>query len=122
MQVTGRVEDVLPYYQESSICVVPLRAGSGTRLKILEAMALGRPVVSTTIGCEGLDVVDGEHLLIGNTPERFAENTVRLLRDPQFAQSICVNARRLVEARYSWDKIADRLMHVYDEVLESPPV
>jgi polysaccharide biosynthesis protein PslH len=87
-------------------------------LKILEAMALGRPVVSTTIGCEGLDVIDGEHLLIGDTPERFAENTVRLLRRRQLSQSICINARRLVEGCYGWDKIAERLMHVYDEMIE----
>jgi polysaccharide biosynthesis protein PslH len=122
VRVTGRVEDVVPHYQESSVCVVPLRAGSGTRLKILEAMALGRPVVSTSIGCEGLEVVDGEHLLIGDTPERFAANTLSLLRDRALYQSMRVSARRLVEARYGWDKIADRLMDVYNEVLESPPV
>jgi sugar transferase (PEP-CTERM/EpsH1 system associated) len=122
VHVTGRVEDVVPYYQESTICVVPLRAGGGTRLKILEAMALGRPVVSTSIGCEGLDVVDGEHLLIADTPERFAEHTVRLLRDRQFAQHLCASARRLVEARYGWDKIAERLMDVYEEMVAKPTV
>ncbi len=85
----GWVADVVPYYQQSTVCVVPLRAGGGTRLKILEAMALGRPVVSTTIGCEGLEVVDGEHLFIADTPEQFAEKTVRLLRDRQLYQHIC---------------------------------
>ena len=119
VHVTGSVEDVVPYYQESTICVVPLRAGGGTRLKILEAMALGRAVVSTSIGCEGLDVVDGEHLLIGDTPERFAENTVRLLRDRHLSQYLCANARRLVEARYGWDAIAERLMTLYDKMIES---
>ena len=73
VNVTGRVGDVVPYYAQCSVCIVPLRAGGGTRLKILEAMALGRPVVSTTIGCEGLEVRDGEHLLIADSPERFAE-------------------------------------------------
>ncbi len=71
--VTGRVEDVIPYYQKAHVCVVPLRAGGGTRLKILEAMALGRPVVSTTIGCEGLEVKDGVNILIANSPMQFAE-------------------------------------------------
>jgi polysaccharide biosynthesis protein PslH len=116
VRVTGRVEDVVPYYQQSTVCVVPLRAGGGTRLKILEAMALGRPVVSTTIGCEGLDVVDGEHLFIADTPEQFAQKTVRLLQDRHLCQYICANGRQLVEARYGWDKIAERLMDVYEMV------
>jgi sugar transferase (PEP-CTERM/EpsH1 system associated) len=117
VHVTGRVEDVIPYYRQSAVCVVPLRAGGGTRLKILEAMALGRPVVSTTIGCEGLDVVDGEHLLIADTPEQFAEKTVCLLTDRQLYQYISAHGRQLVEARYDWEKIAGRLMEVYAEML-----
>lgn len=118
IHVTGRVEDVIPFYQHNAVCVVPLRAGSGTRLKILEAMALGRPVVSTTIGCEGLDVVDGVHLLIANSPQQFAEKTMHLLSDRQFYQFISANGRQLVEARYDWDKIAGRLMEVYTGMLE----
>ncbi len=120
VHVTGRVEDVVPYYKRSTVCIVPLRAGGGTRLKILEAMALGRPVVSTTIGCEGLAVVDGEHLLIADTPEEFATQTLRLLHDRRLSQYICANGRRLVEARYGWDKIAARLMDVYDEMVAAP--
>jgi sugar transferase (PEP-CTERM/EpsH1 system associated) len=120
LHVTGRVEDVVPYYQESTVCVVPLRAGGGTRLKILEAMALGRPVVSTSIGCEGLDVIDGEHLLIADTPERFARQTVRLLRDCHLAEYIRANARKLVEARYDWDQIAERLLDIYEELVARP--
>jgi glycosyltransferase involved in cell wall biosynthesis len=122
IHVTGQVADVIPYYQQSTVCIVPLRAGGGTRLKILEAMALGRPVVSTTIGAEGLDVLDGTHLFIADTPEAFAEKTVRLLRDRQLYQHIAANARRLVEARYDWAKIAERLMDVYEEVLGRPNV
>jgi polysaccharide biosynthesis protein PslH len=118
IHVTGRVDDVIPYYRQSAVCVVPLRAGGGTRLKILEAMALGRPVVSTTIGCEGLEVIDGEHLLIADDPKEFAEKTVRLLTDRQLYERILLNGRRLVEARYDWDKIAGRLMEVYTEILD----
>lgn len=117
IHVTGRVEDVVPYYQQSAVCVVPLRAGGGTRLKILEAMALGRPTVSTTIGCEGLEVVDGQHLLVADEPEQFAEKTVRLLTDRQLYQSISTLGRRLVECTYGWDKIAGRLMDVYADML-----
>jgi sugar transferase (PEP-CTERM/EpsH1 system associated) len=118
VHVTGQVDSVMPYYERSTVCVVPLRAGGGTRLKILEAMALGRPVVSTTIGCEGLDVVDGEHLLIADSPERFAEKTVRLLKDRMLYRHIATNARQLVVARYDWDVIARQLMQVYAEMVE----
>lgn len=114
--VTGWVDDVVPYYKRCNVCVVPLRAGGGTRLKILEAMALGRPIVSTTMGCEGLDVVDGEHLLIADSPVRFAEKTVRLLTDKRLYQYIASNARRLVVTRYDWDTIARQLMEIYAEM------
>jgi glycosyltransferase involved in cell wall biosynthesis len=115
IRVTGRVEDVVPYYQQSTISVVPLRAGSGTRLKILEAMALGRPVVSTSLGCEGLDVEDGKHLLIADTPEQFAESTARLLNDQDLYQQVRSNARELVENYYDWDVIARKLVDIYRE-------
>jgi glycosyltransferase involved in cell wall biosynthesis len=116
------VDEVIPYYRQSAVCVIPLRAGGGTRLKILEAMALGRPVVSTTIGCEGLNVIDGEHLLIADSPKQFAEKSVRLLRDRQLYQYISANGRQLVEAHYGWDKIAERLMDVYEEMVAKPMV
>jgi polysaccharide biosynthesis protein PslH len=117
VHVTGRVEDVIPYYRQCAVCVVPLRAGGGTRLKILEAMALCRPVVSTTIGCEGLDVTDGEHLLIADDLEQFAEKTVRLLEDHQLYQYLSAHGRRLVETHYDWDKIAEKLMGTYADLV-----
>jgi len=98
------------------VCVVPLRAGGGTRLKILEAMAFGRPVVSSRIGCEGLDVTDGENILIADHPEEFAEKTVRLLHDDNLRKSIAENARRLVENHYDWDILAQRLMDIFTRV------
>lgn len=113
VHVTGRVDDVLPYYRRSAVCVVPLRAGGGTRLKILEAMALGRPVVSTSVGCEGLDVADGEHLLVADRPENFARQTVRLLNDCALCARLAAGARRLVVARYDWDVIAGQLLSLY---------
>jgi glycosyltransferase involved in cell wall biosynthesis len=116
VHVTGRVKEVLPYYKQSTACIVPLRAGGGTRLKILEAMALGRPVISTSIGCEGLGVVDGKHLLIADTPEQFAEKTVHLLTDKLLYNRIVAEARQLVVARYDWDAIAEKLMALYIEL------
>jgi sugar transferase (PEP-CTERM/EpsH1 system associated) len=116
VHVTGRVEDVLPYYSRSTVCVVPLRAGGGTRGKILEAMALGRPVVSTSIGCEGLDAVANRHLLVADDPQRFAEKTVRLLIDRELYQRIITEARKFVLARYDWDLAAKKLLDVYSEI------
>ena len=116
IHVTGWVEDVVPYYEQSTACVVPIRAGGGLRLKILEAMALGRPVISTHVGCEGLDVSDRENILISDQPEEFAEKTVRLLCDDDLRKSITFNARRLVEFQYDWDPIANHLMDILNEV------
>jgi glycosyltransferase involved in cell wall biosynthesis len=114
--VTGYVNEVLPFYQCCDVTVVPLRAGGGTRLKILESMALGRPVVSTSIGCEGLDVVDGEHLLVADSPKLFSEHVVRLLSDRKLYEHIRTNARQLVVSRYDWDVITKQLHDVYNEV------
>jgi polysaccharide biosynthesis protein PslH len=95
------------------VCIVPLRAGGGTRLKILEAMALGRPVVSTTIGAEGLDVMDGEHLFLSNTAEDFARKTLLLLADEAARQALARRGRELVEEYYEWDVIARQLVRTY---------
>jgi glycosyltransferase involved in cell wall biosynthesis len=116
VRVTGQVDDVLPYYERASVCVVPLRAGSGTRLKILEAMALGRPIVSTSIGAEGLDVIQGQHLLLADGPEQFAATTLGLLEDRGLQERLARNARQLVTSRYDWDIAAKQLMRVYEEV------
>jgi polysaccharide biosynthesis protein PslH len=118
--VTGQVPDVVPYYQRSRVSIVPLRAGGGTRLKILESMALGRPVVSTSIGCEGLAVVDGEHLLIADEPESFAECVVRLLIDQELRERIARHGRQLVERRYDWSAASRRLATIYQSVAAAP--
>ena len=104
--VTGSVPDVVPYYRDARIAVVPLRAGGGSRLKILEAMALGRPVVSTRIGAEGLLVEDGVHLLLADTEEDFADAVLRLLGDAGLRERLAVAGRALVERHYDWDMIA----------------
>lgn len=118
VHVTGRVDDLLPYYKRSAVAIVPLRAGGGTRLKILEAMALARPVVSTSIGCEGLEISDGEHLLIADEPEEFAQRTVRLIEDHALYRRISNAARHRVEEAYDWDTIAAQLLGIYDELTE----
>jgi polysaccharide biosynthesis protein PslH len=116
VSVTGSVPDVVPYYQRSKVCVVPIRAGSGTRLKILEAMALGRAVVSTSIGCEGLGAVDGKHILVADDSKRFAEQVVRLLQDSELRLRIAQNAREFVAASYDWDLIAQKSIKGFEGV------
>lgn len=105
IEVTGRVDDVRPHIAAGSVYVVPLRIGGGTRLKIFEAMAMGRAVVSTTVGAEGLPVLDGTHLVIGDTPPAFANAVVRLLRDPVTRQQLGSAARRLVTEHYDWSTV-----------------
>lgn len=117
--VTGYVDDIRSFYQSSDISVVPLRAGGGSRLKILEAMALGRPVVSTSIGCEGLEVIAGQHLLVADDPEDFAKKTVQLLTDEALYDHLVREARKLVETQYSWDSVAENLVNVYSALEHS---
>jgi sugar transferase (PEP-CTERM/EpsH1 system associated) len=114
------VADVIPYYQRARLAVVPLRAGSGTRLKILEAMALGRPVVSTRIGCEGIGATHGRDILIADAPEDFAAGVVSLLRDPASRAALAACARETVERAYDWPALAGRRLEIY-ESLSGPP-
>lgn len=117
IHVTGRVPEIVPYYRDTHVALVPLRAGGGTRLKILEAMALSRPVVSTTIGCEGLNVRDGEHLLVADDAESFADAIIALLTDPDLYQRITTNGRARVVEQYDWDAISAQLLTIYDDVV-----
>ncbi len=109
IEITGYVKDIKQYIEAADVFIVPLRIGSGTRLKILEAMALGRPVVSTSIGCEGLDVTPGENIFIADTPEDFSRRVLDLLQDRDLAQRIGRAGKKLVEEKYNWDTIEQAL-------------
>lgn len=115
--VTGQVSNIIPFYQKAKISIVPLRSGGGTRLKILESMALGRPVVSTTIGAEGLAVTDHENIIIADTPLQFAEGVIRLLLDKEMRRYLSCNARTMVEERYDWQDISQKLITLYKKLL-----
>lgn len=117
--LTGRVDDIASCYARCHIAVAPLRSGGGTRLKILEAMAFGRPVVSTTLGAEGLAVNHGEHLLLADTAEDFARACVRLLQDPALRSGIRSSARGLVERDYRWDDCARAHLRLYESLTAS---
>jgi glycosyltransferase involved in cell wall biosynthesis len=106
IHVTGTVADVRPYIAESSLYVVPLRVGGGTRLKIFEALAMGKPVLSTTVGAEGLGVTPGQHLVLADGPDAFSAAVVELLRDPARRAALGAAGRQLVEERYAWPRVA----------------
>jgi polysaccharide biosynthesis protein PslH len=112
------VEDVTPYYRNAAVVVAPLRAGGGTRLKVLEAMALGRAVVSTTVGCEGLDVRDGSEIVIADDPVEFAHRVLELLRDPARRAQLACQARALIERRYDWTIVGEKLIAAYEDIAE----
>ncbi|HEU5439930.1 MAG TPA: glycosyltransferase family 4 protein [Ktedonobacterales bacterium] len=112
--VTGTVPAVQPYLRAASVAVVPLLVGGGTRLKILEALATGKAVVTTAVGCEGLALTPGEHALIEDDPDAFAAAVVALLRDPARRAALGAAGRALVEARYGWERCAEPLLAVLE--------
>ena len=116
VQLTGYVDDVRPLVASASACIVPIRDGGGTRLKILEAMALGTPVVATSKGAEGLEVKSSKDILIADDPETFAASVIRLLADPSLRQWLTPNARHLVEQRYDWTQIGQRFVRLTEDV------
>jgi sugar transferase (PEP-CTERM/EpsH1 system associated) len=109
IEVTGTVPDVRPHLESACVYVVPLRIGGGTRIKIFEAMAMGKAVVSTTIGAEGLPVTHGENILLADKPEDFAEAVARLLSNVKERTRIATEARHLVRTRYSWSAVTEVL-------------
>jgi glycosyltransferase involved in cell wall biosynthesis len=105
VEVTGRVPSVIDYLKETAVFVVPLRIGGGTRLKIFEAMAAGRAIVSTSVGAEGLDVHDGADVMLADTPSRFADRVIELLRDPARRAALEAGAAATA-ARHDWSVAA----------------
>lgn len=116
--VTGSVPDVRPYLAASTVAIAPLRIGGGTRLKILEALAMQKAVVSTSVGCEGLSVEPGKHLLVADQPETFAQAVVAFLNNPEMRAAYGNAGRALVEAEYSWEHCGARLLRVLETNLK----
>jgi glycosyltransferase involved in cell wall biosynthesis len=115
--VTGTLDDVRPSIAEGSVYVVPLRAGSGTRIKIFEALSMGKAVVSTSVGAEGLALESGRHFLAADTAHDFAQAVIRLLRDPARRGALGDAGRALVDANYSWSKVARQFEARCEEVV-----
>ncbi len=113
INVTGYVEDPTPYQRRAAVMIVPLLAGGGMRVKILQSLAEGIPIVSTTLGCEGIGVTDGEDILIADEPGDFAAAVLRVLDDRALAQRLSHNGRRLAETRYDYRRACVALDDVY---------
>ena len=117
VHLSGYVEDIRAPVAGAAVCVAPIRQGGGTRLKILEAMALGTPVVATSKAAEGLEVTPGRDILIADVPSEFAFQVVRLLRDSGLCRQLSAHARRLVEERYDWQAIGDQFVALVEEIV-----
>lgn len=115
--LTGHVADVRPHMRDAAVFVVPLRVGGGTRLKILNAWAMGTPIVSTSVGCEGLEARDGENILVADTPEAFAAAVHRLLGDPELRRRLGAAGRDTAERVYSWDVIGAEMVRHYRSLI-----
>ena len=120
VRVTGRVDDVRPYVSDAAVVIVPLRIGGGTRLKIFEAMAMAKAVVSTTVGAEGLPVTSEQDILLADEPGRFARAVVRLLTNVSARRNLGTAARRLVAAHFDWSAVAKDLEYALLQVSRSP--
>lgn len=112
--VIGSVPDMRPYLALAEVAIAPLLIGSGTRLKILEALAMRKAVVSTSLGCEGLSVESGKHIIVADQPEVFAQGVLTLLRNPQMRSAFGKAGRELVEAEYSWEQCGTRLLNILE--------
>lgn len=114
----GFVNDTRPYIEKAAVVIVPIRIGGGTRLKVLEAMSMGKALVSTTVGVEGIKVVDRQHVLIADTPEEFASAIIALQHDSELRIQLGNAARELVCNTYRWEIIGNSLLQVYEKVTE----
>ncbi|SYZ73062.1 putative Glycosyl transferase group 1 [Candidatus Zixiibacteriota bacterium] len=118
ISVADNVTDVRPYVQNAAVSIVPLRIGGGSRLKILEAFAMRKAVVSTTVGAEGLEVANEKHLLLADTAKSFAEAILRLMNDSELRRNLGESGRQLAVEKYSWDILAEKLQRFLDKLME----
>lgn len=113
IKVTGFVDDVRPYFEEAVAYICPIRSGGGTRLKILDALAMGMPLIGTTFACSGISVCDEKHVLLADTPQAFADQVIRALRDPALRAKLAEQGRDHVCKNFSWSGIGTDLHQAY---------
>lgn len=119
IEAMGWVDDIRPLVAEAAVYVVPLRFGGGTRLKILDAMAMGKAIVSTSVGCEGLAVRSGRDIVIADGPERFGEEVCRLLEDADAGAALGAAARDTVVRQYAWPVIGEAMERSYRDAVRT---
>ena len=115
IRVTGFVDDVRPYFREATAYICPIRMGGGTRLKVLDALAMGMPLVGTSFACSGVPVRDGTHVLMGDTPDAFVKQVLRALDDGELRAKLAAQGRELVCKRFSWPVVGRNLLLAYEE-------
>jgi glycosyltransferase involved in cell wall biosynthesis len=123
IRVHGFVDDIRPFFESAAVAVCPIRDGGGTRVKILDNLAMGKPIVSTSIGVEGIDVVPERDLLVADSTQEFVTQVSRIFEDHALATRLSANARRLAERVYSWDRVVSSLLETYrlaNEASEAP--
>jgi glycosyltransferase involved in cell wall biosynthesis len=120
--ITGRVDDVRPYMENAAAYIVPLRIGGGTRLKIFEAMAMEKAVVSTTVGAEGLPLTNGVELLLADDPQTFADAVVRVLTDNAYANGLGQRAATVVRENFGWRPVTERFISICANTKSQPQV
>ncbi len=116
INVTGYVADPAPYQQQAAALIVPLRSGGGMRVKILNALSEGIPIVSTTLGYEGIEVSPGQDILVGDSPREFADQVLRLLNDPALGRQLAANGRKLAQEKYDYRHVCRPLDKVYEAI------
>jgi len=117
IDVTGRVPDVRPYQDRALIFVCPLRFGAGIKNKVLEAMAMGKPLVGTRLSFDGIDLAEGTHALFGESAGELASAIVRLMRDEPLRHSMSIANRQFIEQRYTWQRVADQYEALYQRIM-----
>jgi len=120
--VTGYVEDIRPYLAKSSIALAPMISGTGVKNKILEAMAMSKPVVSTSMGIHGIDATPEENIIIADEPVEFGNRVVELLNNAKLREKLSCQGRKLVESKYSWERMADMLDELLEKAVKRQPI
>lgn len=116
IEVTGYVPDLRPYFEKAALTVIAVRAGGGMRVRILEAFALGMPVVTTTVGLEGIDAKPGEHILVEDDPQEFAKATIRLINDEVLQKKLSESGRKLAKSQYDWQVVLGKMDPIYGRI------
>jgi len=117
VEIYGMVEDIRPFVSKANVCVVPLRIGGGIRIKIIELLSMKKAIVTTSIGIEGIDVIDGEHLIVKDSENDFADTIIKLFNDDDLVYKLGYNGFNLIKNKYGWNIIAEQIENIYKKLI-----